>query len=290
MLRVRAARLVSFLFQRYNSSISSGFNRKELQDRVKRFGVDLHYPEDGVQIKPRTLALLVGWAESRQKIMAKFAPIYTKQGIPCLTVAPRIWTMWFTSLGNKLTSQLLTSLDLATPPGGPPIDLALHIFSGGGTAMFPRLVDDLTRPNGVLHAKIRPKCVIFDSGPSNFSYETGFAAARLIYKQGGFNYPTYVALKAAGGTVQFFIGSKKRSELTSGLESPLLDVPQLYLYSKADTVCRSKWVEQVMEEQKRRGREVESFQWENSEHVRHFIEYPEQYEKLVVDYISKHLT
>lgn len=286
MLRIRAS-LVTF--QRYSSSLPLSFNINELQDRVKRIGVDLHCPEDGVPIRPRTLALLVGWAESRQRAVAKFASLYTKQGIPCLTVASRIWTMWFTSLGNKLTNQLIASLDSATPPDEAPIDLVLHIFSGGGSIVYPKLVEDFKEPSGILRTKVRPKCVIFDSGPSKFSQESGIAAARLVYKQGGFNFPMYVASLVVGSTTDFFIGSRKRSELTSALESPLLDVPQLYLYSKADSVCRSRWVEQVMEEQRRRGREVESYQWEDSEHVRHFIQYPEQYEKLLSEYLSRHL-
>ena len=289
MLKIRRS-LASF--QRYSSSHSGslGFNRNELQDRVKKSGIELHLPQDEVQVKRRSLAVLVGWAESRQKALSKFAAIYTKQGIPCLTIASPITSMWFTSVGNKLTNSLLTSLDLATPLDDhpDPINLALHIFSGGGTAVFPRLVEELAKPNGLLTMKIRPKCVIFDSGPTQFSYESGMAAARLVYKQGGFNYLTYTASRLGGGTVNFFIGSRKRSEMIAALDSPLLNMPQLYLYSTADSVCGSDWVEKVMEEQRKKGRTVESFRWQDSEHVRHMVEHTEQYQELVGEFLRKH--
>lgn len=282
MLKIR--NLASF---RLYSSLSVGFNRYELQERIKKSSIELHFPQDEVQVKTRSLALLVGWAESRQKALSKFAAIYTKQGIPCLSIACPITTMWFTSLGNKLTHSLLTSLDHTIPLDDHPINLAMHVFSGGGTAVFPRLLEELAKPYGLLTTKIRPKCVIFDSGPTMFSYKSGTAAARLVYKQGGFNFLTYSASRLVGSTVNLFIGSRKRSELITALDSPLLNMPQLYLYSTADSVCSSEWVERVMEEQREKGRTVESYSWQDSEHVRHLAEHPEQYEELVVRFLRK---
>ena len=279
-------RVCLFSFRRYSSSLS--FGNELLQERVSKLGFNLHLPEKGAETQ-RSLALLVGWAESRQKAMAKFAPLYTKQGIPCLTVAPRIWSVWFTSVGNKLTTNLLTALDEATPPGDRPLNLVLHIFSGGGTAVFPKLVEDIADPRGLLATKIRPRCVIFDSGPSRFSLQSGREAAKLVYKQGGFNYVAYTASVLVGATVNGVIGARKRSELRNALDSSLLDLPQLFLYSKADTVCRSEWVERVMREQREKGRNVKSYHWEDSLHVRHLLQHPEEYEKQVVDFVKKHV-
>jgi hypothetical protein len=285
MIKLRG-NLTSF---RLYSSLSVGFNRYELQERIKNSGIQLHFPQDEAQVKTRSLALalLVGWAESRQKALSKFAAIYTKQGIPCLSMACPITTMWFTSVGNKLTNSLLTSLDLATPPDDHPINLAMHIFSGGGTAVFPRLLEELAKPHGLLASKIRPKCVIFDSGPTEFSYKNGTAAAKLVYKQGGFNFLTYSASMLVGTALSLLIGSRKHSELVTALDSPLLNVPQLYLYSTADSVCSSERVERVMEEQREKGRSVESYSWRDSEHVRHMVEHPEQYEEILVQFLKK---
>lgn len=285
MLKIRG---IVASFRLYSSSLSIGFNRNELQERIKKHNTELHFPQDGVQVKTRSLAILVGWAESRQKALAKFAPIYTKLGIPCLTIACPITTMWFTNLGNKLTSNLLTSLDATTPLSDHPIDLVMHIFSGGGTSVFPRLLEELDKPNGLLTTKIRPKCVIFDSGPTAFSYKSGTAAARLVYNQGGFNFLTYSASRLVGSTINLFIGSRKRSELATALASPLLNIPQLYLYSTVDSVCDSEWVKKVMAEQREKGRTVEQYSWQDSEHVRHLAEHPEQYKELVVGFLRKH--
>ena len=275
-------------FRLYSSSLCVGFNRNELQEGIKKSSIEFHFPQDEVQVKKRSLALLVGWAESRQKALSKFAGIYTKQGIPCLTIACPITTMWFTSIGSKLTNNLLTSLDVATPLDDHPINLAMHIFSGGGIAVFPRLLEELAKPSGLLTTKIRPKCIVFDSGPTVFSYKSGTAAARLVYKQGGFNFLTYSASRLVGSTVNLFVGSRKHSELMTALASPFLNVPQLYLYSTADSVCNSEWVEKIMAEQTEKGRTVESYSWQDSEHVRHLAEHPEQYEELVVGFLRKH--
>ena len=276
-------------FQRYSSSLAVSFDRNELQERVKKRGIELHFPEEGATVKG-SLALLVGWAESRQKAMAKFAAIYTQQGIPCLTIAPQIQSMWFTSVGNKLTSRLIRALDLATPLGGQPVNLVMHLFSGGGQTVFPKLMEEVAKPNGLFNTKIKPRCIIFDSGPTRFSYESGMQAAKLLYQQGGFNYATYTASKLIGGTVNILVGSRKRSELSNALDSPLLAIPQLYLFSSADSVCRSEWVESVMVEQRRKGRTVESFMWKDSEHVRHLIQHPEDYERQVVQFLGKYFT
>lgn len=285
MIKIRG-NLTTF---RLYSSLSVGFNRHELQERIKKSNIELYFPRDEETVKPRSLALLVGWAESRQRALSKFAAIYAKQGIPCLSVACPITTMWFTSFGNRLTNTLLTALDLATPPDDhpAPVNLAMHIFSGGGTAVFPGLLEELAKPHGLLTTRIRPKCVIFDSGPSHFTYESGMAASRLVYKQGGFNFLTFSASRVVGIAVNLIIGSKKRSELATALDSPLLNVPQLYLYSNADSVCRHEWVEWVMEQQREKGRSVESYSWRDSEHVRHMAEHPEQYEELVVGFLRK---
>ena len=291
MLRIRhniQGNVVSSL-RRYSFSPSVGFNKDEFRRQVKKHGIELHFPEEGVQAKVRSLALLVGWAESRQKIMAKFATIYTKQGIPCLSVAPGIHYMWFTSVGNKLTSHLITSLDMATPIAEEPVNLVMHLFSGAGHTVFPKLVEEVSKPGGLLNTKIKPGCIIFDSAPTLFSQKSGMQAAKLLYKQGGYNYLTYSASRLIGGTMNAFIGSRKRSELTSALQSPLLAVPQLYLYSTADSVCRSEWVESVMTDQRGMGRETESVRWEDSEHVRHFIQHPDEYENQVVQFLKKHL-
>ena len=273
-------------FLRYSSSLSIGCNRNELRERVRKFGFELHLPQEGLQIKTRSLALLVGWAESRQRALSKFATIYTKQGIPCLTVACPVSTLWFTSVGSKLVGNVVTLLDVDTPSDDH-IDLAVHIFSGGGSAVFPGLLKEFAKPKGVLN-KIQPSIFIFDSGPVKFSYESGMAAARLLYKQGGSNFFTYSASVLVGNIVNLFIGSRKQSELDTALNSQLLNVPQLYLYSTADSVCSSEWVEKVMAEQLEKGRIVESFNWEDSEHVRHLAEHPEKYEQLVVDFLKKH--
>ena len=71
------------------------------------------------------------------------------------------------------------------------------------------------------------------------------------------------------------------------LRSPLLDIPQLYLYSKADTVATPSLVHKTIHEQQAMGRDVTLHCWEDSPHVRHYLTHPVNYEHHVHTLLKK---
>ena len=271
---------------------SSGFTEEELQrlkSNARKIGSQLHPPAAeepsprGVSGK-RPITLLVGWAASNLKVVGKYSTIYTKLGIPCLCVAPGILKIWSTKLGNSFTQNILHALDTSL---NKPCSLLLHVCSGGGTAVFPTFTEQQSDSSSLLQTKTRPACVIFDSGPSNFSYESGTAAAKLLYKQGAYNLFTYSIATGVGILTNKLVGTRKRSELSSALESKLLDIPQLYLHSEVDAVSPPSWVKAVIDKQAEMGRDVSSHCWPDSEHVRHYLKHPDQYEREVVSFLKK---
>ena len=168
-----------------------------------------------------------------------------------------------------------------------PVSLLLHIFSGGGIVVFPQLLDEHKKPNSLLTSKLLPAGVIFDSGPADFAFRPGIEAAKLVYKQGGYNIFTYSLASSLGVLTDLAIGSKKRASRQTALEdTQLLQIPQLYLHSKADTVCPPETVWEVMEGQKAKGRKVDSHCWDDTEHVRLFSKHPEEYTERIVDFIK----
>lgn len=231
----------------------------------------------------RLLVVMVGWTRSRLDVLAKYAGIYTHMGLPCVTMAPQVPQVFYTSLGNRSTKDMLRHLD-QTFSTSQPVHVLYHLFSGGGSVIFPHL---LAQHNKRETSKLLPAGVVFDSGPTLFSHREGMAASRLLYKLGNYGFITHVLLSTLGFLTNVTIGSKKRSELSRALEHPsFLALPQLYLYSEGDSVCLPGRVQEVMEGQRAMGRQVSARGWTESEHVRHYPQHPEEYSQKIADFLA----
>ena len=257
---------------------------KTLQTEVKKLRSQLHLPSTEAALPKRTIAVTVGWANAPLKVVNKYSHLYTDLGIPCLCVAPSVTHTWSSQLGNSLTGNLFKALDTTLTD---PCSLILHLFSSGSTVMLPKLSEEHASGSPLIQTKFPPVCVMFDSGPADFSYESGTAAAKHMYDQGGFNLATYWMAKSLGIMTEKMVGTRKRDELRQALDSTLLDIPQLFLYSEADTVSRCPYVEGIIARQKSKGRNVISFCWKDSLHVRHFITHPEEYTEQVTAFLKK---
>jgi hypothetical protein len=241
--------------------------------------------EEGVGgVRKRSLALVVGWTAGSLRAVAKHTLPYTKVGLPAVCVAPTLLQVWSTALGSKLTRSLLRIFDGSLSQ---PVSLVLHVFSAGHVAVLPVTVSDFESGERELTRKLNPACVVFDSGPSQFSYEAGMAGARLMREYGGYSYPTYFAAVCAGIAVNAVIGRQIREEMNAILRSPLLDIPQLYLYSEIDPVTRPSQVQKVMLDQQAMGREVSSHCWKDTPHVRHYLADPLTYEHHIHTLLKK---
>lgn len=275
-------------------AFSCGFTDSEVRAlSVSRHGraTRVHLPSPNLvvpgsgQEERRLLVVMVGWAEARQNALSKYASIYTELGIPCVTLATPVQWLWFTSLGNRATRNTLRLLDHSMEL---PVSILFHIFSGGGTAVFPQLIQEYANPNSPFPSKLRPTGVVFDSGPAPYSRKAGLAASKLVYKQGGLNMLTYSVMNAVGVFTDLTIGSRKRSSGEAALAHPqLLQMPQLYLYSEKDSVNPLERTRRVMEEQREKGRDVTGKCWTDTEHVRHLIEHPEEYTKQIADFVAR---
>lgn len=258
---------------------------KTLQAEVRKLRSRLHLPSTDAPPPPkRAIAITVGWANAPLKVVNKFSRLYTDFGIPCLCVAPSITHIWSSRLGSSLTGNLFKALDTTLTD---PCHLILHLFSSGSTAMLPKLSEEHASSSPLIRTKFPPACVVFDSGPADFSYESGTAAAKHMYDQGGFNLVSYWMANSVGVVTEKLVGKRKRDELCRALDSPLLDIPQLFLYSEADTVSRFSYVEDVIARQRSKGRNVTNFCWKDSLHVRHFITHPTDYTEQVTAFLKK---
>lgn len=239
------------------------------------------------QESTKRVAVLVGWAASRTKSLAKYSDIYTSRGIPVVCVGTSIFDIFSTRLGLVRAETVLSSVCSVTDRQS----ILLHIFSGGGTVLWPWLVKDSTRHAffSSLQCNRRTKQwagFVFDSGPCDFTTSSGLAAARTNYEAGRHNLLQYSSSVAAGLTVDMVIGHQKRVEIRSALKSVALDAPQLYLYSKSDPVCPAPWIEKVAEKQAGLGRSVTQHSWQDTPHVSHFRVDPEGYTQAVHKFLD----
>ena len=86
----------------------------------------------------------------------------------------------------------------------------------------------------------------------------------------------------------FFSGFNKRVLEAEARVSNAMKIPQLYLYSEADSVALVDDVEKTIAEQMKLGRAVEKFKWKDSGHVKHLLQYHKDYYSTVVSFLNKY--
>ena len=276
---------MAVVFKTFRRRLCTAFNTNEL-DALRRSTGQLRGCEVQLPKYPqkRVVVVLVGWAASQLRHVGKYAPLYTDLGIPCLCVAPHIFHTWLRKAGDTYTQAILKGVEASFTS---PVSLILHLFSGAAGTILPKMCEEYSKAGSSQAMKLPIAGVVFDSGPTDFSYEAGTAAARIVYEQGRYNFPTYVAATTFGVVTDWMFGSKKRKDLNAALESTVLKVPQLFLYSEADTVMRAYRARQRIEAQVAMGRDVTSYCWKDSQHVRHFADHPVEYQTQLAAFLKK---
>lgn len=240
-------------------------------------GARLYLPSSEKKSISNSVVILVAWTGGSHRALKKYSEIYTELGIPSLCLVPSLLEVWSTSKGNKLTQNTIDYLSKSND-SSEPINIVFHLFSAAPGIVLPHITDE---PPDTSHIQL--KGFIIDSGPVEFSYKSGMSALKLS----NFNFLMYYVAGFCGTTANVLVGKRKRAELVKALKSPSLSLlPQLYLYSEADTVCPADRVRSIIEEQKELGRNVKGASWNDSKHVRHFMAYPEQYHLQIKSFLK----
>lgn len=232
-------------------------------------------------LKSKGIVLLLGWAASRIKSIARYASIYSELGIPSVCAAPTLSEVWLASYGNAKAKKILGAVKETSEER---CEITLHLFSGAGFAFLPTIVEEVTNVDSKLHLS----GIVFDSGPVPFRQRAGLAAANLMRQQGGYGPLAYYAACTGGIMVNAVLGRARRNSMRAVLDHPVLHhVPQLYLYSSSDSVALVDDVEDEMRLQASRGVDVSGHRWNDSEHLKHFIKYPDEYTLEVTKFMHK---
>ena len=227
------------------------------------------------------LPIVVGWAASSHRPLSKYATVYTGHKLHALTVCISALQVLSSRLSKTAASSLFKTLNSALER---PTTLLLHMFSAAPFVVLPLLRELLAScPNLSLGG------VVFECGPTNYTVQSGMAASQLMYQEGAISLPVHLAACSVSATVDVLVGRRKRRELLSALQSPLLSgVPMMFLYTDNDTVVKKEWVESVIRYQQGLGRTVDSYCFSNGTHNGNIVTHHDLYRTTLSSFLTKH--
>ena len=222
--------------------------------------------------KQRAIAVVVGWMSARTKDLEKIAPLYTNAGIPTVSVNPNFWDLCSPRLGDSLCHTALSSINSSVDS---PVSVILHLFCSGANIFLPPMARDYESPKRNFMQKLEPTCVVFDSSPAKFwDLKTSFPIVKRAFHRSGLQ--TALSIYYA----YFFYGWKRMIEqqLQEGFKSRMLNIPQLHLFSEADTFLPMALVKETIAGQKKLGRNITTHIWRDADHVQLYKTDPVKYE------------
>ncbi|CAK4352826.1 unnamed protein product [Aphanomyces euteiches] len=221
------------------------------------------------------IVLVCGWMNASPRGVAKYAEMFQRLGYRTIVLESHVSHLFLPrSLIHRAAVQhpLLqaTNEELLLVP---------HMISNGGCLSWTSVQDHLTA-EGV---RFKVPAMIFDSAPNS---DLGFRS-----------YPssTTRALEALTGSIK----SPVERLVVRGVYHPLqvnfastivrdAAVPKLFLYSKGDNLVTSDEVERSIAKAKSLGTAVETYDFEESNHVSHFIHDSKTYELKVHDFLKRY--
>ena len=235
------------------------------------------------------LAVLCGWWNAQHRAVQRFAPIYKRKGYEtiCAGMPPSVGGI--KPIGDRETGKIVAEMDgyarKSDHNSQEQMDVVLHLFSGACNVFLPQMVAAAVQ----LNTPWKIRAIVHDSGPTMFGILPIQGATHLLVAQGYMNQPTRQIVLAGTKVLDLLTGESRRKTALKALSSPPTAVPQLFLYSRGDNIVHWSLIEQRLEEQRKRGVPVEAHVWEDSEHVRHYGDHPAEYERLVRQFLDKHV-
>ncbi|RAL45522.1 hypothetical protein DM860_016014 [Cuscuta australis] len=285
---------------------------------------DWHFAPDGEKGRgirclgsngPVVTVVLLGWLGAKPKHLRRYIELYKSMGIHSVTFVASVRDVLSFDLARKLeerissmASELASWLSQSEKDGRERV-LIFHTFSNTGWLAYGAILDNWRNRKDVLD-KIKG-CVVDSGGDPHIDpkvWAAGFTAA-LLKKRSSFVLPGEV--EHGSSTIQgkkpslmetlLFDGfeklfsfilnlpseNRRLAKIISTLvnEQPLC--PQLYVYSTADTVIPFQSVEFFIDEQRKNGRDVLSFNFGTSPHVDHYRNFPSAYASLLQNFVEK---
>lgn len=239
-----------------------------------------------------TVVLILGWAGSIDKHLAKYSLLYEQKG--CITIRCSIsmeQILFKTNGARKVAEKLLELLSDLSLDLNP---VMIHLFSNGGGGVY-RQISQLVHQSNPPLLDIRG-CVL-DSAPSKVSIFTAVRASfrAIQVKLTWLRYPIAAFVFLVMSTVYLYnfiatllgLSTTQRHSYYRAMKEDKARCPQLYLFSKADDLVPHKDVQEMVDYRKSKGIDVESICWDDSPHVQHLRVHREAYIAAVYNFLNK---
>ncbi|CAH1773756.1 unnamed protein product, partial [Owenia fusiformis] len=238
------------------------------------------------------VVILLGWVGCKDKYLAKYSAFYEKRGSITIRYTAPTEKVFFGSgkmqpIAEKLL-ELLYDLSLDKNP------IFFHVFSNGGGILYQSMIDILLKE----HKSLNICGTIFDSCPAPKKISTAFKAFKgsmigmnpVISWLFGMIVYSWLVMTVL---LRFVIS---KTGLKSDVDAHSFHArfrncqsrwPSLFLYSTADDITESSYVDEVIAHRKSLRVQVSSICWEDSGHVSHMRTHPEVYVKQCYDFIDR---
>ncbi|KAL2551555.1 transmembrane protein 53 [Forsythia ovata] len=266
---------------------------------------------DGIE-QAEVAVVLLGWLGAKRKHLRRYVELYNSRGIHTVTFMTSVRDVLSYDMGRGLEERIVEFagelISWLTKKDGRERFFIFHTFSNTGWLAYGAILDHVKDRQELLE-KIKG-CVIDSGGDPNIDpkvWAAGFTAA-LLKKRSSAVYPSVEAgdgnrlgsaingskiqekeplliesllLSAFEKLFSFFLNlpdvNQRVTKIVSALSMYRPPSPQLYLYSTADKVIPYHAVESFIEDQKRIGKQVFSFNFGSSPHVDHYRTFPDVY-------------
>jgi len=248
------------------------------------------------------VVFLFGWAGCKNRYLDKYVQLYNLQG--CATyqfTAPNDILFWHQ---DRLQGLVETMAEEFIESGYAEHPILFHVFSNGGCAVLTRFMEFFRKrelqqaaSSSSNNGRINLRGLVFDSAPARGDYWT---RAQAFTEAAFGNYRSLVKMLLVGAfSVVFTFYNWYHSALRwlrgqpslasthpyTTLSKMDLRCPMLFIYSKADAICKYQFIEAFMEKQRRRGVQVTKVRFNDSTHCQHGRTYPNEYNEAVKTFL-----
>ncbi|GCC25499.1 enoyl-CoA hydratase domain-containing protein 2, mitochondrial isoform X3 [Chiloscyllium punctatum] len=243
--------------------------------------------------KEDPVVILLGWGGCQDKHLSKYSQIYKNQGCIVLRYIAPWQQIFFTGIFSKnLQRTARKLLDLLFDIGIEGHPILFHVFSNAGCMLYRHIVELQCNKTETYFTKLRVVGIIFDSAPGNRNLQGSIQAFNTVL---GSSTNVIVKCIAIPIFVLMVLLKVMLYPVTQFVSLPFYDAlkvdpsrwPQLFLYSKADKIIYYKDIEAMINTRKMLNIQVQSVDFETSQHVNHFREFPEKYSNFCLNFLKE---
>ncbi|ESP05223.1 hypothetical protein LOTGIDRAFT_75744, partial [Lottia gigantea] len=235
------------------------------------------------------VVLLLGWAGSLDKHLAKYSAIYEQRR--CITVRYTAPSKYLYFNHGKLARLAKGVLDTLYDRNLEDHPIFIHMFSNGGCYVYYNICH-LVHNDSKYH-NLRIEGSIFDSAPGKRRILKAAKAFMAMFKVNfvlkyllGLVVVAYLLVSCFIFRLMNLGSSKTGFLLYESIQQDPGRWPQMFLYSVADEIVSYKDIEQMAKSRKKVGVQVTTNCWNDSPHVAHFPRYTESYSNLCQQFLD----